>query len=156
MGLSVSFDDPTRAARGSRGPYHATPPTEFRKWGQVHFHHFPAFPGTCREMDLSPFFGGGLRGEWDRGSGVGMSGAERVYAMESFFGRGRDELVMHIPQCVRLGVTVVETSPCRAIVRLPWHEDLVGDPVRGVVFGGVITTLLDQASGLAVQCSLPE
>src|SRR3990167_1980028 len=83
MGLSVSFDDPTRAARGSRGPYHATPPTEFRKWGQVHFHHFPAFPGTCREMDLSPFFGGGLRGEWDRGSGVGMSGTERVYAMEN-------------------------------------------------------------------------
>lgn len=85
-----------------------------------------------------------------------MSGTERVYAMESFFGRGRDELVLHIPQCVRLGMTVVETSPCRAIVRLPWHQDLVGDPVRGVVFGGVITTLLDQASGLAVQCSLPE
>ena len=30
----------------------------------------------------------------------------------------------------------------------------VGDPLRGVVFGGVITTLLDQAGGIAVFCSL--
>jgi uncharacterized protein (TIGR00369 family) len=76
--------------------------------------------------------------------------------MAPLFGKGRNELVAHIPQCVRLGMTVVETSPCRATVRLPWREELVGDPLRGVVFGGVITTLLDQASGLAVQCSLPE
>ena len=85
-----------------------------------------------------------------------MSQPERVYAMGPFFGEGRDELVVHIPQCVRLGVRVVETSPCRATVKLPWNPELVGDPKRGVVFGGVITTLLDQASGLSVQCALPE
>lgn len=76
--------------------------------------------------------------------------------MEPMFGSDRDELVTHIPHCVRLGVKVVEIGPCRATVRLPWCEELVGDPLRGVVFGGVITTLLDQASGIAVQCSLPE
>ncbi|HEY2773125.1 MAG TPA: PaaI family thioesterase [Candidatus Binatia bacterium] len=82
--------------------------------------------------------------------------ADAHYAMQPLFGKDRHELVMHIPQCVRLGIRVVEAAPCRATVRLPWSEELVGDPVRGVVFGGVITTLLDQASGLAVQCSLPE
>src|SRR5262245_55770205 len=85
-----------------------------------------------------------------------MTEAVRTYAMQALFGPGRDEFVMHIPQCVRLGIKVVDISPCKAVVRLPWSEDLVGDPVRGVVFGGVITTLLDQASGLAVQCALPE
>ena len=51
---------------------------------------------------------------------------------------------------------VVSIGPSRGTVRVPWNDELVGDPRRGVVFGGVITTLLDQASGIAVQCSLPE
>lgn len=85
-----------------------------------------------------------------------MSETPRKYAMEPFFGTEREEMVAHVPHCVRLGIKVVEVAPDRAIVRLPWREDIVGDPTRGVVFGGVITTLLDQASGLAVQCSLPE
>src|SRR6185369_14202453 len=85
-----------------------------------------------------------------------MTERARVFAMEPMFGIARDELVEHIPQCNRLGIRVVEIGPCRATMRLPWNEDLVGDPVRGVVFGGVITTLLDQASGVAVQCALPE
>ncbi len=85
-----------------------------------------------------------------------MTEPARVFAMEPMFGIARDELVEHIPQCIRLGIRVVEIGPCRATMRLPWNEDLVGDPVRGVVFGGVITTLLDQASGVAVQCALPE
>jgi uncharacterized protein (TIGR00369 family) len=85
-----------------------------------------------------------------------MSETERQYAMAPFFGGARQELVAHIPQCVRLGVSVVGVEPSRATVMLPWSEEIVGDPVRGVVFGGVITTLLDQASGLAVQCSLAE
>ncbi len=76
--------------------------------------------------------------------------------MEPMFGKGRHEVVAHVPHCARLGVKVVEIGPCRATVRLPWSDELVGDPLRGVVFGGVITTLLDQASGIAVQCSLAE
>jgi len=76
--------------------------------------------------------------------------------MEALFGTERDELVAHVPHCVRLGIKVVELAACRATVRLPWSEELIGDPIRRVVFGGVITTLLDQASGIAVQCSLPE
>jgi uncharacterized protein (TIGR00369 family) len=50
----------------------------------------------------------------------------------------------------------VRIGPCEAVVRLPYREELVGDPVRKVVFGGVITTLLDHAAGLAVSCSVAE
>ena len=76
--------------------------------------------------------------------------------MEALFGTDGDILVAHVPHAVALGIRVVEVAPHRATVQLPWKEELVGDPVRGVVFGGVITTLLDQASGIAVQCSLYE
>jgi uncharacterized protein (TIGR00369 family) len=78
------------------------------------------------------------------------------YALAAFFGEGRAEMVEHIPHCKRLGMEVVRVGPREATVRLPYRAELVGDPVRGVVFGGVITTLLDHASGLAVSCSLPE
>lgn len=85
-----------------------------------------------------------------------MAADDVKLAMEPMFGESRDMLVAHVPHAVRLGIQVDEVGPHRAVVRLPWKEELVGDPVRGVVFGGVITTLLDQASGIAVQCSLPE
>lgn len=81
---------------------------------------------------------------------------ERVFAMEPMFGTGRTEMVSHVPQAAWLGIEVVELAACSATLSLPWKEELVGDPVRGVVFGGVITTLLDQASGIAVQCALAE
>ncbi len=36
-------------------------------------------------------------------------------------------------------------------LRVPWREDLVGDPDTGVIAGGVVTALLDHVCGLAVQ-----
>ena len=84
-----------------------------------------------------------------------MADAPR-YALAALFGEGRTELIDHIPHCRRLGMQVVRVAPREATVRLPYRDELVGDPVRGVVFGGVITTLLDHASGLAVFCSLSE
>ncbi len=81
---------------------------------------------------------------------------ERRYALESLFGQARSEFTEHIPHCKFLGMEVVHAGPCEATVRLPYRDELVGDPRRGVVFGGVITTLLDHASGLAVSCSLEE
>ena len=84
------------------------------------------------------------------------SGERADYAMAPYFGEGRSEMVAHIPHCRRLGMEVVRVGPREATVRLPYRDELVGDPVRGVVFGGVITTLLDHASGLAVICSLAD
>ncbi len=78
------------------------------------------------------------------------------YALGGLFGKGRAELMEHTPHCGALGMEVVHVGPREAIVRLPHRDELIGDPVRKVVFGGVITTLLDHASGLAVFCSLSE
>jgi uncharacterized protein (TIGR00369 family) len=42
----------------------------------------------------------------------------------------------------------------RVRIRVPWREDLVGDPVTGVLSGGLVTTLLDHVGGLAVWVAL--
>jgi uncharacterized protein (TIGR00369 family) len=88
--------------------------------------------------------------------GSDVSDGRERFALAELFGSARGEMVGHIPHCRRLGMTVEEVGPRIARVRLPYRDELVGDPVRRVVFGGVITTLLDHASGLAVFCSLTE
>ncbi len=42
----------------------------------------------------------------------------------------------------------------RVRIRVPWREDLVGDPETGVLSGGLVTTLLDHVGGLAVWIAL--
>jgi uncharacterized protein (TIGR00369 family) len=78
------------------------------------------------------------------------------YALEGLFGEGRREFVEWVPHCRTLGMECVRAGPRTVTMRIPYREELVGDPSRGVVFGGVITTLLDQAGGAATLCSLPE
>jgi uncharacterized protein (TIGR00369 family) len=85
-----------------------------------------------------------------------VAAPEERLALAELFGDGRQELIDHIPHCRRLGMVVEHVGPRRARVQQPWREELVGDPVRRVVFGGAITTLVDQASGLAVLCSLKD
>lgn len=41
-------------------------------------------------------------------------------------------------------------------IRVPWREDLVGDPETGVLAGGLVTTLLDHIGGLAAWTALGE
>lgn len=38
----------------------------------------------------------------------------------------------------------------RVRIRVPWREDLVGDPDTDVLAGGLVTALLDHVGGLAV------
>jgi uncharacterized protein (TIGR00369 family) len=80
----------------------------------------------------------------------------RKYALESIFGPGRPEMVSHTPHASYLGLEVIETGPGFAVLKLPYRKELIGDPARGVVFGGAITTLLDHSSGLAVACAMEE
>lgn len=39
-------------------------------------------------------------------------------------------------------------------IRVPYRDDLVGDPETGVLAGGLVTTLLDHVGGLAVWVAL--
>ncbi|MFT4571798.1 MAG: hypothetical protein ACI8TX_000691 [Hyphomicrobiaceae bacterium] len=78
------------------------------------------------------------------------------YILNELFSSRRQELVSHIPHAIELALEVVDASPSNATIRLPVTEHLVGDSERGVVFGGVITTLLDQVGGAAVMCGMRE
>ncbi len=78
------------------------------------------------------------------------------YAVESLFGEGRPEFVEHVPHCRELGMRCTHVGPRTATMVVPYRDELIGDPGRGVVFGGVVTTLLDQAGGAAALCSLTE
>lgn len=42
----------------------------------------------------------------------------------------------------------------RVRIRVPYREDLVGDPDTGVLAGGLVTTLLDHVGGLAIWVAL--
>jgi uncharacterized protein (TIGR00369 family) len=53
-----------------------------------------------------------------------------------------------------LGGELVEFEGGRGRMRLPWSEKLVGNPHSGVVHGGVITAMLDQACGMAIGSAL--
>jgi len=83
-------------------------------------------------------------------------GETKQYALESIFGPGRQDMVSYVPHANYLGIRAVEMGAGYAICSLPYREELIGDPVRRVVFGGAITTLIDHASGIAVACALEE
>jgi uncharacterized protein (TIGR00369 family) len=59
-----------------------------------------------------------------------------------------------VPHNRALGIEIVEITPGEAVFRLPYDEKLVGNPDTGVLHGGVITALLDGASGSAVFAAL--
>lgn len=62
-----------------------------------------------------------------------------------------------VPHAAALGMRLVhyEDGACR--VRVPYAEHLVGDPDTGVIHGGVLTAVLDNASGMAVpRADLPD
>ena len=82
--------------------------------------------------------------------------APRKYALESIFGLGNQAMTAYTPHAQYVGMRVVECGPRFGICTISYRDELVGDPRRRVVFGGVITTLIDHASGLAVACSLEE
>ncbi|NIJ42894.1 uncharacterized protein (TIGR00369 family) [Parvibaculum indicum] len=68
----------------------------------------------------------------------------------------KDVLIEHVPQARALGLKVEDGARGQAWLSVPYNEDLVGDIETGVLHGGVITTLLDNACGIAVQLALPE
>lgn len=58
------------------------------------------------------------------------------------------------PQARALGFTTLEIGDAVAILKVPYRPEIVGDPETGVIAGGVMTTLLDHASGQAVHAAL--
>lgn len=57
--------------------------------------------------------------------------------------------------CQVLGLTVADASENSVTMRLPYAEQIVGNPMLGTVHGGSLTTLMDTACGTAVFSVLP-
>jgi uncharacterized protein (TIGR00369 family) len=55
-----------------------------------------------------------------------------------------------LPHAAALGMELDEMASGRAVLSMPWHPGLVGDPATGVIHGGAVSALLDTASGAAV------
>ena len=62
-----------------------------------------------------------------------------------------EDHLAQIPHAAAIGMTLVSRNADTCVVRVPYAQHLVGDPDTGVVHGGVITALLDNASGMAVR-----
>jgi uncharacterized protein (TIGR00369 family) len=55
-----------------------------------------------------------------------------------------------IPFNKYLGVQVRALERGRTVLEIPWRDELIGDPVRQAVHGGVISMLADTAGGAVV------
>ena len=64
------------------------------------------------------------------------------------------ELLQASPQAKALGLELVGVEPREATLKVPYRDELVGDPDTGVIAGGVVTTLLDHTCGQAVWAAL--
>ncbi len=58
--------------------------------------------------------------------------------------------VTALPHGKELGMVLHSIGEGDAVMSVPYHERLVGDPATGVLHGGVVTTLLDTCCGAAV------
>ncbi len=68
----------------------------------------------------------------------------------------KDVLIQHVPHARALGLTIVDAKPGHSWLSVPYDEKFIGNVETGVIHGGVITTMLDNACGTAVQLALPE
>ena len=64
-----------------------------------------------------------------------------IFVLGALFGDHPQSLLDHVPHCRDLSMVALRAGPNEVTLKIPFDEHLVGDPGRGVVFGGVITTL---------------
>lgn len=55
-----------------------------------------------------------------------------------------------IPHCGALNIQVRHIAPRKVILALPYDAQFAGDPDLGTLAGGVVTSLIDSAMGMAV------
>jgi uncharacterized protein (TIGR00369 family) len=65
------------------------------------------------------------------------------------------QFIEALPHSVMLGMQMQEIEDGVATIDMPYKEDLIGDPVTGVIHGGAVLALMDTCCGAAVM-SHPE
>lgn len=73
----------------------------------------------------------------------------------SILGRAQQFLTV-LRHCQVLGMQVQEATAAGLTLRLPYSEQIVGNPETGVIHGGAITTLMDTTCGISTVCVLAE
>lgn len=58
----------------------------------------------------------------------------------------------HIPHAHLQGIRLERVDGEEVTLRLPYRDELVGNPETGAIHGGALTVLLDQALGIAGLC----
>ena len=64
-----------------------------------------------------------------------------------------NKFMVQINHCQELNLEILEASTRGLVIKLPYSEKVIGNPLTGIVHGGAITTLLDQTSGMSVACA---
>ena len=59
----------------------------------------------------------------------------------------------HFPHSALPGIQVVSIDGEELTLKLPYQEDLIGDPEASTLHGGALTVLLDQTLGMSTVCS---
>ena len=67
---------------------------------------------------------------------------------------GMQELEDSIPHIRELGIHVMSLDGPVAVSRLPYRDELVGDPETGVLHGGAITTQIDNLCAVALHSAI--
>ena len=62
------------------------------------------------------------------------------------------QFIEAIPHSRVLGMELVQIGEGEAVITMPYHEKLIGDPLTGVIHGGAVSTLMDTCGGAAVMC----
>jgi uncharacterized protein (TIGR00369 family) len=68
--------------------------------------------------------------------------------------RELEALLLDIPFHKFLGLRITEMAGGRARAEMPFRPELIGDPLRPAIHGGVLATILDACGGFAVWGSL--
>lgn len=83
-----------------------------------------------------------------------MAASESDFDIEAL-NEGFREFIPH-NKALGFELTRVTVRPAVAEMKMPWNEQLVGNPDTRVLHGGVITTLLDAVGGAAVYLQLKQ
>lgn len=62
------------------------------------------------------------------------------------------QFIEALPHSVLLGMHPQEMGGGSATIGMPYKEELIGDPVTGVIHGGAVSALMDTCCGAAVMC----
>ena len=73
----------------------------------------------------------------------------------SILGRAQQFLTV-LRHCQVRGMQIHSALPAGLTLRLPYSEQIIGNPETGVIHGGALTTLMDTTCGIATVCVLEE